>query len=105
MNAKSGDIVDHRSGDTFDNRRENLRFATTTQSATNCRKISARETSCRFRGVDLSRGKWRARIRSGGRHIDLGRFNDPVEAAYIYDLASLQMHGEFGHRNFLPLMI
>lgn len=34
----------------------------------------------------------------------LGPYQTEAEAAYAYDVASLQYHGPFGKRNFLPLM-
>ncbi len=37
LNAKEGEIVDHINGDTLDNRRENLRFVTRSQNATNAK--------------------------------------------------------------------
>lgn len=43
----------------------------------------------KYRGVDLPRGKtnWRARVTLGGRQVQVGTFNNPVDAALAYDAA------------------
>ena len=48
---------------------------------------------------------WEVFIRSKGKQIYIGRFKNEIEAAYAYDLASLEHHGEHGRRNFLPLVV
>jgi len=99
--AGKGQFVDHINGDSLDNRRTNLRIASTTE---NNRNVGPRRnSSSRFKGVDFNRGRWRARIRLNYEHIELGMYGNEVEAAYAYDLASLKYHGAFGRRNFLPL--
>lgn len=104
--AKKGDVVDHVDGDTMNNNRSNLRLGNYTTNARNARKISARITSSKYRGVMFRNGKWLARIRDGKRksQIDLGVFSREEEAAFAYDLASLRIHKEEGRRNFLPLV-
>jgi len=95
----------HINGDTMDNRRSNLRIATARQNNLNARKISARKTESRFKGVSWNVGKWVARIRTENGHLTLGRFTNEVEAAFAYDHASMKYHAEYGSRNFLPLVI
>jgi hypothetical protein len=100
MLAPAGLLVDHRNNDGLDNRRANLRLATSSQNGCNIRK--RKNTSSRFIGVcfDKSRGKWNARIAYQKKSINLGRFKDEVEAAKTYDLAAIKYHGEFARLNF-----
>jgi hypothetical protein len=77
-----GDLlrVDHINGDTLDNRRANLRVATTAQNAQN---QGSRGGSSRHRGVtwDKSRKKWMATATLDGRRRTIGRFGTEEEAA------------------------
>lgn len=87
-----GDVTDHRNGDTLDNRRENLRPASRSENAINCRP---RRDGTGFRGVSPSGGRWRARITVGGRRVHLGTFGTPGEARDAYASASRSHHGEW----------
>lgn len=99
MGAEPGQIVDHASGDTLDNRRRNLRFATPSQSSANRR---TRAGVSGFRGVFYSApvSQWAAKITVNYRQIHLGRFETPIEAARRYDEAAREHHGEFAVLNF-----
>ncbi len=103
INAASGEIVNHINGDSLDNRRENLRIVNPAQNARN--QIKYKKTASRFKGVSFSKGKWRARIKVCGVLIGLGTFDDEVHAAYVYDIASMKHHMEYGRTNFLPLVM
>jgi hypothetical protein len=95
MDAKSGEQVDHKNGNGLDNRRENLRIATHAQ---NMRNQGVRiNNSTGFKGVSFLKesGKWRARIHSNGKKIELGSYSTPEAAADAYKKASEQLHGEF----------
>jgi len=100
MNAPDGVLVDHRNGDSLDNRRDNLRPATRTQNAYNARK--RKNTSSRFIGIhrDKRTGRWKAQIRAQGKDIWLGRFDSEIDAARAYDAAAKKYHGEFARLNF-----
>lgn len=105
IGAQQGQIVDHINGNTLDNRRCNLRIVTASQNGFNKSPRKIRNRASRFKGVGLCKqtGRWRAMISDGDRYIHLGRFDSEAHAAFAYDTASLQFHGEFGRRNFLPL--
>lgn len=113
MRAGPDDLVDHKSGDTLDMRRVNLRLTTAQGNARNqAKKRSSPYGICtsRFKGVSLdrraTRKPWRAQIRlPDGRMKYLGQFQEEREAAYAYDLASVQFHGDQGRRNFLPMVV
>lgn len=93
----AGKLVDHRNGDTLDNRRTNLRICTRLDNARNQRKIRG---VSRFKGVGLHRGKWLARIRGPeSKVVHLGYFASERDAALAYDRAARQYHGEFACTN------
>ena len=86
--------VDHINRDKLDNRRSNLRQATTSQNGQNTNPRR------RFKGVYFSkdRQKFRARI-FASRWIDLGYFDDIVDAAKAYNKAALEHFREFARLN------
>jgi hypothetical protein len=92
--------VDHINGDRLDNRRENLRLATSSQNNMNS-KISTRNNSG-YKGVSFHKrtGKWRVVICAEGKRTEVGLFSDLVEAAQAYDKAAISIHGEFARLNF-----
>jgi hypothetical protein len=98
MNFPAGRLVDHENGDTLDNRRDNLRIATSEQNAYNKQKTKTK-TSSRFIGVyyDKQKNRWIARIKYKDKRIYLGCFKDEIEA---YDAAARKYHGEFARLNF-----
>ena len=101
MEAPAGLFVDHRNGDSLDNRRDNLRLATPFDNQHNRQKTKSK-TSSRFIGVsyDKSHRKWLAKIGYRGKRIFLGRFNTEEAAARAYDAAARKYHGEFARLNF-----
>ncbi len=100
IGERDGYQIDHANGDTLDNRRCNLRFATRSQNQMN--KPPAGGTSA-FKGVYRLRSgprPWRACIRVGGRRLHLGLFAREEDAARAYDAAARQHFGEFAYLNF-----
>ena len=95
------EMVDHINGDKSDNRAVNLRASNKLLNARN----SAPKNGNRFRGACKRASGWEVFIRSKGKQIYIGNFKREVEAAYAYDMASLEHHGEHGRRNFLPLVV
>ncbi len=100
--------VDHRNGDTFDCRRENLRICTHRQNSEDV-VHSKNLKRGGFKGVSWNRhaGKWQASIGAGEvrpngkrRLIYLGLFLDPSAAARAYDAAALEHFGDFAALNF-----
>jgi hypothetical protein len=97
-------LVDHRNGNTLDNRRDNLRLATQAQNAHNSRKRNI-ACSSKFKGVSFHKSKyggkhWQAYISIAGRRIHLGIYMTELEAAKAYDAAARKYHGEFARLNF-----
>lgn len=99
ISAPQGLKVDHRDGDGLNNRRGNLRLATTAQNGANRRK--QRTSSSPYRGVTLVKktGHWLASIRVEGVLHRLGTFPDADSAARAYDAAALRLCGEFARLN------
>lgn len=98
LGAQEGQIVDHINGDSLDNRRANLRFATAAQNSRNVGPF--RNNAAGLKGVRLCKGRWMARIQSDGKPIYLGSFDTAEAAAKAYDRAACSLHGEFAGLNF-----
>jgi hypothetical protein len=80
--AKSEDLVDHVNGNTLDNRRQNLRIATTLENNHNRTRVNGNNTSG-FPGVawHSQQNKWRAYIMIDHHQKHLGCFETKEEAA------------------------
>jgi hypothetical protein len=89
--------VDHANGNGLDNRRENLRLADASLNAMN-RGLPSNNTSG-YKGVTRNGNRWIAQIHPG-RHLHLGTFATPQEAARAYDAAAIHHFGEFARPNF-----
>lgn len=95
MAAASGQQVDHINGNGLDNRRANLRFATSSQNSHNSR-ISVRNRSG-VRGVHWSslQGQWCVQIGHEGRTRHVGFFDRLEDAAAARRAIELELHGEY----------
>lgn len=93
-------LVDHKNRDATDNRRVNLRLATTSQNSMNRRKCKG--TSSKYKGVSWDNRKklWKAAIQIDRKNRHLGYFESEMEAAKVYDKAARKYHGEFAYQNF-----
>lgn len=99
LDAKSGEIVDHKNGNTLDNTRKNLRISTIAQNRANTGLSSVNRSG--FKGVrQIAGGKWLAQITVNYRQIGLGTYYDPEDAAKVYDVAAIKYFGEFARTNF-----
>lgn len=95
-------FVDHINGDRFDNRRSNLRIASSYGNNQNSApRINGKS---RFKGVYPVRNTtdkiWAAQIKANHVRTFLGCFTTQEEAALAYDAAAKQLHGEFARLNF-----
>jgi len=90
--------TDHINGNALDNRIDNLRSATRKQNMANQRMKRTNRSGYKGVSWNSDTGKWRADISRGPAHY-LGQFTDPVEAAKAYDIAALNLYGEFALTN------
>src|SRR3972149_4894727 len=99
MKAKEEKEVDHKNGNTLDNRRRNLRLCTRRQNSFNRPKQSNNKSG--FKGVTWHKAskKWRATIGVGRKYIHFGTFTVITEAAKVYRMVAKQLHGEFARSN------
>ena len=95
-------LVDHINRNKLDNRKANLRPATTAQNTRNQAKRKGRTTSSKYKGVTWRRDVkcWQAAIWVDVKRIHLGIFDSEVRAAKAYDRAARRYHGEFAVLNF-----
>ena len=99
MNPPKGMEVDHRNGNTLDNRRANLRIVNRAQNQQN-RKTHI-NNKLGIKGVCFSKAhnRYRARIISNGVCVRLGWFKTIKEAKAAHDSAAIKLNGEFARLN------
>lgn len=90
-----GFVVDHKNGNGLDNRRENLRIATTYQNSSNKERWGA----VGVRGVIQVGRRYRARITTLTGRKSLGYYGTKEEAGAAYDTAAREIFGEFAWVN------
>jgi len=101
INAPDGLFVDHKNGNSLDNRRDNLRLATSSQN--HCNKIIDKsKSSSQYRGVIFRKksGRYIAQITYKETNHYLGSFDNEIDAAKAYDAAARKHHGDFARLNF-----
>jgi hypothetical protein len=92
--------IDHINNIRSDNRIENLREVT---RSFNCANQSVQRRSISgYKGVTKSKNNmWRARIKHLQREIYIGLFDTPEAAAHAYNIAALNLFGNFAKLNSL----
>ena len=97
MGFTSFQETDHKNRDRLDNRRANLRPATSSQNKAN------RASQKQFKGVfwDGSRKCWQSQITSNYRKYHLGYFDSAIKAALAYNQAAKKYFGDFARLNEL----
>lgn len=87
--------IDHINGDCGDNHLENLREANRSEQMRNTKRPSHNTSG--FKGVswEKRRRKWRAYIKTNGKVIHLGLFEDPEKAHAVYKITAKHLFGDF----------
>ncbi len=93
--------VDHRNRNGTDNRRDNLRAATSSQNKANRRHVL--DGAGHFRGIFRFGNRWSARLKVNGKSRHLGMFDTPEDAARARDATALEAFGKFAVLNFPKL--
>lgn len=96
--SKKSTYVDHKNGNSLDNRKSNVRKATSSQNQMNANRRVDNTTG--FKGVGRRNGGYYARITTTKGRISLGQFNSAEEAARAYDAAAKEHFGDFAKLNF-----
>jgi hypothetical protein len=101
MKPAAGFVVDHGDGDGLNNTRDNLSIVTAAENSYNKRKCH-NERSSKYKGVSRRKrdNKWSAIITYKGTSINLGFFDDEIEAAKAYDEAAREFYKEYAKLNF-----
>jgi len=101
MQATPNQVVDHvNNANKLDNRRQNLRFATSQQNSQNKRLSPLSCTGLKGVGWHRKRNKYHTRIQLQGIRYHLGFFDDAEMAALAYDAAARLLFGEFAVCNY-----
>jgi hypothetical protein len=88
-------MVDHINGNKLDNRRENLRVVSMAQNVMNSPKRSGL-----YKGVSrASKNRYRARLTFNGKELNLGVFENPQDAARMYNFWARDLFGEYATLN------
>lgn len=99
LNAKPGEIVDHKNGDTFDCRRNNLRICNRFENSQNAPRH--RNNKSGYKGVHWNSklGKWKVEITARRKRVYVGIFDLLDDAVSAYDEAARKHHRDFAKLN------
>jgi len=96
--AKADDMqIDHINGIKWDNRISNLRQVSGFDNQKN-RGKNKKNTSG-YKGVHKNKNKWEVSIMANNIRHRLGHFDNPKEAALVYNEAAKKLHGAFAYQN------
>lgn len=101
MNAKPRQKIDHKNHDTLDNRKENLRFITTSQNGTN-RKGANKNSGTGHRNVNWGSKRKEYLVqfcKNGERYKWVFPLNQFKEACEFADIKRIEIFGEFAGEN------
>ena len=94
--------ADHCDLNPLNNKRDNLRKATSKQQKQNQGKKFSKKTKSIYKGVSkIPTGKWLASIVVDCKNIILGRFEKEEDAAIAYNYKAIELFGEFAKLNII----
>lgn len=101
MECPSNKVVDHIDKNRLNNQKLNLRVCTTTQNIVGA--SGSLKSEVKYKGVSYAYfngikvlTKYRARIND----LNLGCFDNPVDAAIAYDKKAFELYGIYAYQNF-----
>lgn len=98
LNHGDARIGDHiKTGDTLNNRRNNLRIVSPSKSCMNRRIFRNNSSGCPGVVYEKERGWWRARISVNRKIVDLGRHATREAAITARQAAAEKFYGEYRH--------
>jgi hypothetical protein len=98
MGRGRGDVIDHVNGDKLDNRRRNLRVATTQENSRN--RPAQSNNKAGYKGVRFKEGRgWSATIYDGSAQKHIGYYPTAKAAAAAYDAEARKLFGKFANVN------
>jgi HNH endonuclease len=98
----SKDKLDHKDGNTKNNKKSNLREATTSQNGMNKRFLSTNTSGVTGVCWDSYYSKWTAYVKINGKNKNLGRFTDFDKACQVRWDAEDEYFGEVARRHNRP---
>lgn len=102
MNCPRGMEIDHKNGDSLDNRRKNLRICTRAENSMNMAK-SSHKMSSKYKGVHFYKRykNYQVSIKFKQKKIHLGYFDNEIEAAKAYNKKAKELFGKFARLNII----
>jgi len=99
-NCPDGFEVDHINHDMLDNRKANLRVCRHSENVYNQKVRTYAKTSV-YKGVYFHKrdGKWIAQIQLNNKRKFLGYFTNEIDAAIAYNVAAIELFGDFALLN------
>ncbi len=98
MDAKKGQLVDHRNTDSLNNQCRNLRIANHSKNAMNMKKQPNKSSI--YKGVTKDGNIYRTVIWKDNQKVFSSASRNERWAAMIYDLNAAALFGEFARLNF-----
>jgi hypothetical protein len=99
MGCMKGDkkIIDHIDRNGLNNQRDNLRLCTSAQNQFN----KTPSGISKYLGVCWNKQykKWKAQIRFDKKLINIGHYENEIDAAIAYNAKAKELHGEFANLN------
>lgn len=99
LRPKKDELIDHMNFNGLDNRKVNLRICT--KQNNNSYRTKHTNNKSGYKGVTWHKvaKKWRATITTKEKHMHLGYFIDPIQAALAYNQQAKLEFGEFAFIN------
>ena len=100
-----GAFVDHKNGDTTDNRPRNLRACNNAENLRNRDKNKNNKSGAKGVSWDEHHKAWRAQIQHHGKKLNLGNYSTIKEASKVYQRKASELFGQFEFRRSRRLTV